>query len=137
MADTNGLNTKKPQSASFTRELRLLSSSEFKTVFEQTAYKASSRQILLLASKNDVEHARLGFVLAKKQIKLAVDRNRVKRIIRESFRHSYPTLEGIDVVVLARPGLDKLDNKDIRKLIDGLWHRLKPVNHDSNKQRRK
>lgn len=130
MADTKNFNTQKPQLASFSRDLRLLSSSQFKTVFEQTAFKASNRQLLLLASKNQQNHARLGFVLAKKQLKLAVDRNRVKRVIRESFRHSHTNLGNIDVVVLARPGLDKLDNKSLRKLIDGMWHRLKPIKHD-------
>lgn len=130
MANTTKSNTQKPQSTRYHRQLRLLSSSQFKTVFENTSLKASSRHLLLLASNNQQGHARIGFVLAKKQLKLAVDRNRVKRIVRESFRHKYAQLDHIDVVVLARPGLDKLDNQTIRKLIDGLWHRLKPVNHD-------
>lgn len=115
---------------SFPRSVRLLKPAEFKKVFDNTEWRSSSPQLLLLATSNEQNQARLGFVLAKKQIKRAVDRNRIKRIIRESFRHNQHKLEALDFVVLGRSGLAELDNPQIRAMIDALWFRLKRPSHD-------
>lgn len=115
---------------SFPRSVRLLKPAEFKKVFDNTEWRSSSPQLLLLATPNEQNQARLGFVLAKKQIKRAVDRNRIKRIIRESFRQHQHKLEALDFVVLGRSGLAELDNPQIRAMIDALWFRLKRPSHD-------
>ena len=49
-------------------------------------------------------------MIGKKNVKLAVQRNRLKRLIRESFRHNQETLAGWDIVVIARKGLGELEN---------------------------
>lgn len=110
---------------SFEREKRLLKPYEFKRVFDNTELRSGTSQILVLASANQLENARIGFVFAKKNMKLAVDRNRVKRIIRESFRHQQMKLPALDFVILGRKGLSELDNTEIRAMIDVLWFRLK------------
>ena len=66
-------------------------------------------------------NARLGLVVAKKNVRLAVDRNRIKRLIRESFRRRQHSLEGIDVIVLARRGVDRQSNREFFKAIDEQW----------------
>jgi ribonuclease P protein component len=48
---------------------------------------------------NGLEIARLGLIVPKRHLSLAVDRNRVKRMIREWFRHRQSSLEGRDVLV--------------------------------------
>lgn len=115
---------------SFARSSRLLKPVEFKRVFDNTELRSSSPQLLLLASSNSQNHARVGFVLAKKNIKRAVDRNRIKRIVRESFRHNQQKLDSIDFVVLGRKGLAELDNTQLRVMIDTLWFKLKRPSHD-------
>ena len=53
--------------------------------------------------------ARLGLIVAKRVLKRAVDRNRAKRIIRESFRRRLD-LPPVDVVVrLALPAISAVD----------------------------
>ncbi len=49
--------------------------------------------------------ARLGLVVGKKLLKRAVDRNRVKRVIRDQFRRRRAELPAVDLVVrlAARP----------------------------------
>jgi ribonuclease P protein component len=62
--------------------------------------------------------------IAKKNVRLSVQRNRVKRNIRETFRHYQHPLQGSDVLVLARRGLDQLDNKEMQEICNQLWHQL-------------
>lgn len=109
----------------FTRAERLLSSSDFKAVFDGASVRVSDRHLLILAIPNKDQESRLGLVIAKKHIKRAVDRNRVKRLIRESFRLSKATLPSVDIVVLARKGMGELDNKELQQLLNNSWLRLK------------
>ena len=63
-------------------------------------------------------------MIAKKNIRKATGRNRVKRHIRETFRLKQGELGSLDIVVLARRGLDELENYDINKLLTRQWHKL-------------
>lgn len=108
----------------FTRAERLLSSADFKAVFDGASVRVSDRHLLILAIPNKDEQSRLGLVIAKKHIKRAVDRNRVKRLIRESFRLNKATLPSVDIVVLARKGMGELDNKELQQLLNNSWLRL-------------
>ncbi len=108
----------------FGPEFRLLSPGQFKTVFDGATRKASGPYALLLARPNDLGHPRLGLVIAKKSVRRAVDRNRVKRIARESFRLNKPELGSLDIVVLARKGLGALDNAALHELYQGMWRKL-------------
>lgn len=121
----------------FSRQLRLLKASEFKRVFDHTELRSSSPHILILAASNQLDHPRLGFVLAKKQIKHAVQRNRVKRLVRESYRNHQHQLLAADYVILARSGIIELDNREIRDMIDALWFKLKPPKHGKPSHRRR
>jgi ribonuclease P protein component len=46
--------------------------------------------------------ARLGMVVAKRNVRLAVDRNKLKRLIRELFRQQHQQMQGLDVVVVVK-----------------------------------
>lgn len=108
----------------FDKSRRLLNSSDFSVVFDNPPYKASHAQVLLLAKASNTPKCRLGLVIAKKNIKHAVDRNRLKRLIRESFRLKQHNLPAIDAIVLARRGADKLSNAELFSILDKLWARV-------------
>jgi ribonuclease P protein component len=108
----------------FGRKLRLLTAPDYKVVFGKAELKVSCPQLLILAIKSGYEDPRLGLVIAKKHIRLAVERNRVKRLIRESFRKHQQLLIEMDIVILARSGADRLDNKDFVTLVEKLWQDL-------------
>ncbi len=108
----------------FSRADRLLSSAEFKAVFDGATVRVSDRHLLILAVPNRLNKPRLGLVIAKKHIKLAVDRNRVKRLIRESFRLNQSVLPPVDLVVLARKGMGDLENHKLQQLLNNSWLRL-------------
>lgn len=109
---------------SFGRKLRLLTASDYKAVFGKAELKVSSPQLLILAIKSGYEDPRLGLVIAKKHIRLAVERNRLKRLLRESFRKHQQLLIEMDIVILARSGSDKLDNENFVTLVEKLWQDL-------------
>jgi len=108
----------------YPREARLLTGSDFKRVFDKAIYKVSDQNLLILARPSLTEQPRLGFVISKKNVRHAVNRNRVKRIIRESFRLNRQNLPACDLVILARKGVDQLDNEAIHRLISKSWSRL-------------
>ena len=108
----------------FSKDKRLLNSQQFKRVFSACEYRASGKYCLFLAKANALTQPRLGLVIAKKHIRLAVQRNRIKRLIRESFRQQQHQLAPVDVIVLARKGLDQLDNSSILKQLHQLWQNI-------------
>ncbi len=96
---------------------------QFSKVFEN-AIPAVSPTFTLLARHNDLERPRLGITIAKKKVKLAVQRNRIKRCIRESFRLHAHEMPNIDIIVLAKHGADTLDNASIHQVLSKLWIKL-------------
>jgi ribonuclease P protein component len=108
----------------FSGKQRLLSAHDFARVFKSADARASHKYVLLLAARNGLAHNRLGLVVAKKHVKLAVHRNRFKRVTREFFRHCPPTHGGMDVVVLARKNADLLDNATLSTILRQQWQKL-------------
>lgn len=105
----------------FDRKKRLLNKTEFDHVFQQ-AIKIGMSEFTILYRPNDVGHARLGFALSKKMVPKAHDRNRLKRLLRETFRTK--ALPPIDIVVLGRPNTSQLINSKIIANLDKLWTKL-------------
>jgi ribonuclease P protein component len=54
----------------------------------------------------------------------AVKRNRIKRGIRESFRHNKRQLSGLDIVVIARPAAASADPKSLQSSINKHWQKI-------------
>lgn len=100
----------------------MLTPTQFKNIFEQP-FRASTPEITILARKNNLEHPRLGLTVAKKHLKRAHDRNRIKRLVRESFRLSQHNLPPCDFVFVAKRGIGQLDNQTFLQTLDKLWAR--------------
>lgn len=97
------MNSDPAQPANFPKEARLLSSPEFRRVFDRKS-SASDDTLIVYAAKSDNAHTRLGLAVSKK-IGNAVVRNAWKRRIREAFRRQRVELPvGFDFVVLPRRG---------------------------------
>lgn len=111
-------------SRSFGRDKRLLTSREFSAVFDSPSGKAPGKCVLLLARDNGLDHPRIGLVIGKKNVRLAVERNRIKRIARDSFRLHQDQLAALDIVVIARKGLGDLENEELHYQFRKLWKRL-------------
>ena len=89
------------------RRGRITRSGDFDMVYRR-GRSAASRHLVVYAFTRDDRPpgtpARLGLSVSRK-VGGAVERNRVKRVLREQFAALQPGLPGgIDVVVIARPG---------------------------------
>ncbi len=104
-----------------TKKHRLLKSSDFKHVFDGTEIKAGSRHLSFLGCSTDLGHARIGLVISKKNAGISVQRNRIKRLSREVFRHRNSDLPSIDIVLIAKHGVSALSNPDILALLNRLF----------------
>jgi ribonuclease P protein component len=91
------------------RSRRIRKRADFVRIQDSAAARASAGPLLLLGeARGDDGPPRLGIVASRK-VGNAVARNRAKRLIREAFRlHSDAMPRGLDLVVIARPGLDEL-----------------------------
>jgi ribonuclease P protein component len=101
----------------FEKNKRLLSAQSFQSVFENTDFKISNSNFLLLAHQNKLKHARLGMIVAKKSIRFSVNRNRLKRVIRSSFRVNQQNLSSLDIIFLVRKGMNKLSFREQTELV--------------------
>jgi ribonuclease P protein component len=68
---------------------------------------------------------RLGLAVASKVAGSSVERNRLRRIVRESFRLHQHELPGVDIVVSARPRARGASSKELREALDSLWAQVK------------
>ena len=107
----------------FARSKRLLKPGEFKQVFDHST-RSSDSNLTIFGRPNTLANGRLGLAISKKQLKLAVDRNRIKRLVRESFRQHQSRLCGLDLVVLARRSIHDLDNRQILHALERHWQRI-------------
>ena len=101
----------------FPRELRLLTPSQFTFVFQQPQ-RAGTPQITILGRLNSLGHPRIGLTVAKKNVRRAHERNRIKRLTRESFRLRQHELPAMDFLVVAKKGVADLDNRALSEALE-------------------
>lgn len=77
------------------------------------------------AHRNDKDGPRLGLAVSLRVAGTAVERNRLRRIIRESFRLRQHELPPVDVVVSVRPRAKGAANAELRASLDALWDKVR------------
>ncbi|HEV2702465.1 MAG TPA: ribonuclease P protein component [Steroidobacteraceae bacterium] len=74
---------------------------------------------------NSLGLARLGMAVASKPFGGSVPRNRIRRLIRESFRLRQHELPNVDMVISARPRAREASAAELRASLDGLWDKVR------------
>jgi ribonuclease P protein component len=119
------------------KRTKLLKAADYNHVFDKSI-RSSDRYFTVLARPNKLSHARLGMAFTKKRVKLAVARNRLKRISRESFRliqleqqlirqqdqQSDQKMLNADFIVLAGAQCVKASNKQLFHSLEQHWQQL-------------
>ena len=96
----------------------------FQEIFSSPDKKFSTKNILVLSKANEHGFARIGVAIRKKDTKLAVDRNNIKRKIKGSFLLKVLELPPIDFVVYVKKNL-KGKEKDLKKDLEDIWNKFK------------
>jgi len=114
--------------ASFRPHEKVKHPDDFRRAFERRR-PVSDSFLIVHGVENGRDHARLGIAVARKRVRAASARNRIKRVIREAFRltkHDLPI--GIDLIVLPRnPGLTfEQAKRSLPILARDLARRLRP-----------
>ena len=110
----------------FTRTQRLTQGGDFKRMFTGSK-RAGDEYFVVLGQNNQLALARLGLAIARKHIKTAVGRNRIKRLVRESFRQHQHALSGLDLVVMLRRDATGLTNQEIFRRLEKHWQHIRKL----------
>lgn len=105
------------------RSARIREAQAYQQVFRDPL-KLSGKHFVIYARSNAYGHARLGLAIAKKAVKKAADRNRLKRVSRESFRRRRTELPPYDLIVTARRDIEMVPNRELFSSLDELWSKL-------------
>lgn len=108
---------------SFRRDQRLTTRPEFQRVFKH-GRRSADRCFTLVFCHNSLGHPRLGLAIAKRLVRKASARNRLKRVVRESFRLAASSLPGVDIVVMAGPAAGSANNVALYASLERHWRRL-------------
>ncbi len=108
---------------------RLKKNKDIQKVFEKGRIFKQDLLILKILS-NDLNESRFTFVVSKKFSKKAVTRNKIKRKLREIVYLNLKKIQkGVDVIIIASPGLELKDFKEIKEMISKLFKKAKIINN--------
>ena len=107
----------------FGANLRLRSKLQFDAVYAGSR-RVDDRFFALRVKANGLSHPRVGLAVAVKTAGNAVGRNRIRRLVRESFRLSQHELPPVDVVVAAKFPAREASATSLRDSLATLWKRV-------------
>ena len=107
------------------KENRLKKKKDFERAFEK-GRNIKGDTIYLKVLKTEEPFSRIGFIVSKKISLKAVERNKIKRRMRDSVKRILNTTEnGLDIIVTALPKIKKSEFKDIKEDITKTFEKIK------------
>ena len=105
------------------KEIKIVKKQQFDAVF---AYKKrmSTDSILIYYRPSDNHCSRLGIITSKKSARLAHDRNRIRRILKEQFRALYGQIPSCDFVVISKKKAAEAQNHELRECFTRLIQKI-------------
>ncbi len=109
---------------SFSPAVRIHCAADYKSVFDGALFKVHQPHFLFLAKIAEQPNSRLGIVVAKKKVRRAHERNRIKRLARESFRLNQQNIDLLDIVVMPKMGIEAIPNAELHQQLQFAWQKL-------------
>ncbi len=107
----------------FPRRARLIKTDEFSSVFNFRK-RISGHYLIVYYRYNQITHPRLGLIASKKVASLAVQRNYMRRVLRELFRSQQSKLGNVDIVIRIQKSFGRREYLAIEQEFDTLMARL-------------
>ena len=107
----------------FTKQAKIVKTDDFSSVFNLRK-RIANKHLVMRYRPIEVNIARLGLIVSKKTAKLAVQRNYMRRVLRELFRINQYRLPAIDLVVQIQKAFEKSDFIEIEKEFEHLMQQL-------------
>lgn len=107
----------------FTSRLKIKKTDDFSSVFNLRK-RIANQYLVLRYRPNGNKGPRLGLIVAKKTAKLAVQRNYMRRVLRELFRLNQHQLPAVDLVVQVQKVFAKSDFLEIKQAFELLCKKL-------------
>ncbi|MDF3983868.1 ribonuclease P protein component [Luteibacter sp. PPL201] len=117
------------RAAALPRDARLRRAADF-AALRTVSGRLGGRCFLLRFGNNGAGTARLGLAISKRCSKRAVDRNRIKRLAREAFRHVRAELPHVDILVMARDTAVNETGAVLLAELDALLRRIRPLKRE-------
>ncbi len=108
----------------FSTDVRIRCAADYKSVFDGALFKVHQPHFLFLAKCSEQPSSRLGIVVSKKKVRRAHERNRVKRLARESFRLHQQQLDDLDIVIMPKMGVEAVPNAELHQQLQFAWQKL-------------
>ncbi|MDR2876027.1 MAG: ribonuclease P protein component [Methylobacillus sp.] len=108
----------------FSRRFRIKKTDEFSSVFNFRK-RVSGRMLVMHIMPNGLEHARVGLIVGKKLARSAVERNYMKRILRELYRHEQGALGGVDILIRPQKAFTRAHFAQMETEFRQLMHKLR------------
>ena len=102
---------------------RLKKPSQFQSVYQSKQW-GGSRHFTFNVLAQEQSNPVFGVTVSKKVSKNAVDRNRIKRQVREFFRHKKSELDNADIVITAKPSCMKANDDQRKESLEELWGKV-------------
>jgi ribonuclease P protein component len=106
-----------------TKQAKLIKTDDFSSVFNFRK-RLSAQHLAIHYQPNTEQHARLGLVVGKKIAKLAVNRNYMRRVLRELFRTQQHEICHVDLVVRVQKKFDQVSFMQIKQEFNSLIAKL-------------
>ena len=108
----------------FTKAQRLLTPAAFRYVFDAPDRKLHQSHLMAFVRTNDANQARVGMAITKRKVPTAVERNRIKRQVREQFRKQSEKLENKDIVFIVKNFNKSISNIEIKNEINNIFKKI-------------
>ena len=104
-------------------ERRVRQAADFKRLYAK-GQRLSAAGFTAVVLANARGAPRLGLSIAARVLRRAVERNRMRRLIRESFRHHQHALPALDIVIGLRASHERTDSVQLRRSLEKLWQKI-------------
>lgn|SRR5579885_1861675 len=111
------------RAAGLPRSARLRQAADFAALRDASG-RLDTRHFLIRYGIGQAAQARLGLAVSRRVSRHAVQRNRIKRQVRESFRKVRRAMPPLDILVIARSQAADAANAVLRADLDRAWSRL-------------